>query len=403
VRSKGRRAWWVAAEEQRPEIHWEQDFERDVARSAVPVDLHRRVGLKLWVCESDGRTRLWIESHHSCSDGLGLVRFAEDLLAAYAAEREGGEPKLRPLDADRLRDRGVYARSRVAGWLRWPFEVLCIAGSAEYFLHRPVPLALPGTESVDDGEPSPRFAAYRHQFTADETAALRRAARAEKATLNDVLLRDLFLASQDWIERHRADDRTGLVRIMVPISLRTRLHAEMPAADCVCMVNIDRRVPRWNDPVKMLRVVSAEMGWVKRLRLGVVMLRIFELLQLVLGSLKAVIPADRCLASCVLSNLGRPVADWELADAEGRVRAADVELVEIELLPPVRPLTSAAFGAATLAGRLTTSLLADRRALGPDGGEELLGLYIARLRETARTESSEAAEGSPPETVSPST
>jgi len=382
VRSKGRRTWWVAAESQRPQINWGEDLERDVARAGAPIDLRTGIGLRLWVCEADGRTRLWLELHHACCDGLGAVRFAEDVLAAYAALWEGGEPKFRPLRAERLRDRGIYAGSRFTQLLRWPFELLSIVASAEYFLHRPVPLSVPG-EDVGGSEPSPQLAAFRHRFPADESEALRSAARKQGVTLNDLLLRDMFLAAQDWIDRHRSAERDGHVRIMVPINLRTRLHADMPAADCVCMINIDRRVHRWNDLRRMLNSVSREMGLVKRWRLGVIMLRIIQLVQLITGSLNLLVPVDRSLASCVLSNLGRPLRDSPLADADGRIKAGNVELAEIELLPPVRPLTSASFGAASLAGRLTLSLLADERALGAEGGRGLLSLYVRRLRQTA--------------------
>ena len=383
VQGKGRRTRWVAAEDQHPEVHWDGDLERDVARTTAPIDLRSQIGLRVWVCEAEGRTRLWLVLHHACCDGMGAVQFAEDLLAVYAAALEGGTPKLRPLRAERLRDRGIYAGSRLTQWLRWPFEVLCIAGSAEYFLQRPVPLALPDAEAADGSDPSPRLAAPRHRFTADETEALLSAARQQGATLNDVLLRDLFLAAQDWIDRHRAEEKTGQVRIMVPVNLRTRLHAEMPAANCVCMINVDRRVYRWKDLGKMLRRVSWEMGLIKRWRLGITMLRIIQLVRMITGSLKVLLPVDRCLASCVLSNLGMPLRDSPLADADGCIRVGNVELVEVELLPPIRPLTSASFGAASLGGRLTISLLADERVLGPEGGEELLGLYAWRLRQTA--------------------
>jgi NRPS condensation-like uncharacterized protein len=384
VQSKGRRARWVAADDQRPHIHWDGDPERDVAQTTPPIDLRSQIGLRVWVCEADGYTRLWLVLHHACCDGVGAVRFAEDLLAAYAAKREGREPELPPLRVERLRDRGIYAGSRLAQWLRWPLEMLCIPGSAEYFLQRPVPLALPDAAADDEGDPSPRLAAPRRQFSADETEALLSAAHEQNATLNDLLLRDLFLAAQDWIDVHRAEEKTGTVRIMVPVNLRTRLHAEMPAANCVCMINVDRRPPRWKDLAKMLRVVSWEMGLVKRLRLGVTMLRIIKLVHWIRGSLKSLLPKDRCLSSCVLSNLGRPFRDSPLADADGRIRAGDVELVEVELLPPIRPLTSASFGAASLGGRLTISLLADERTLGPGGGAELLDLYVQRLGQTAQ-------------------
>jgi hypothetical protein len=164
----------------------------------------------------------------------------------------------------------------------------------------------------------------------------------------------------------------------------------------VCMVNIERRVHRWKDPGRMLRIVSWEMSVVKRLRLGVTMLRIIQLVERITGSLKVLVPPDRCLASCVLSNLGAPLRESPLAGADGRIKAGNVELEEIELLPPVRPLTSAGFGAATLGGRLTVSLLADGRTLGRDGGEEMLALYVRRLSETADRVAPGASGGASP-------
>lgn len=393
VHSKEWRTWWVAAENRCPEIRWDGNLERDVPGEAAPFDLRSQIGLRLWVCEADGHTRLWLQLHHSCCDGLGAARFAEDLLAAYAAHLEGREASFRPARAERLRDRGIYAGSRFAQWLRWPFELLCMAGSIEYFLHRPVSLAVRDEEAIDDGEQSPRLAAFRHRFSVDETEALRSAAREQGVTFNDLLLRDVFLAAQDWIDCHRTEQGDGPVRVMVPINLRTRLHADMPAANCVAMINVDRRVSRWKDPRRMLRVISWEMLLVKRLRLAVTMLRITQIVRRITGSLDSLLPTDRCLSSCVLTNLGRPLHDSPLADAQGRIRAGDVELAEIEFLPPVRPLTSAAFSVASFAGRLTVSLLADERALGPGGSKELLALYARRLSQNDDASRPETSNG----------
>jgi NRPS condensation-like uncharacterized protein len=258
-----------------------------------------------------------------------------------------------------------------------------------------VPLTIPAVEAAADNELLPKLAALRHRFTVEQTEALRNAARGQGVTLNDLLLRDMFLAAQDWLDRHDTQRNTGLVRIAVPINLRTRLHTEMPAANCVCMINIERRVHRWKDRRKMLDRLRWEMGMVKRLRVGVVMLRLVQLLRFVTGSLRLMLPDHRSVASCCVSNLGQPMCDSHLADHDGRIRTGNVELVEVELLPPVRPFTSASFGVASFGGRLTLSLHADRRLLGEEGGRELLELYANRLDETAREATSDRTSPEP--------
>ena len=125
------------------------------------------------------------------------------------------------------------------------------------------------------------------------------------------------------------------------------------------------------------------------------MLRVIQLVNWITGSLKALLPKDGCLSTCVLSNLGRPFRDSPLADADGRIRPGNVELVEVELLPPIRPLTSASFGAASLGGRLTISLLADERMLGPGGAKQLLALYVERLGQTAQSSQPPTSDASP--------
>ena len=55
----------------------------------------------------------------------------------------------------------------------------------------------------------------------------------------------------------------------------------------------------------------------------------------------------------------------------------------VEFYPPIRPLTSAAFGVATHGGRMTISLHYDAAALSADEGPELLDLLVGQLRANA--------------------
>lgn len=389
VQGEGDEARFVTAAQQRPSVSWESDPNLDVAAESSPHDIHEEVGLRITVCQRDGKAILWLALHHVCCDGLGAMRFCEDLLIAYSNETRGERVPLPVLDEGQLADRDVFASSRVMQWLRWPFEMLCMIGSLEYFLHRPLPLRgrAGGPPAVQDElaeHALTTFASCRREIDEESSRRLLQAARDEGVTVNDLLLRDLMIASQDWLEGESSEAVRGHVRVMVPVNLRTCLHDKMPAANCVGMINVERRVYRWADPRRMLQVLAREMRVVKRLRLTVTMLRIIGAVRFFTGSLRRLQPVDRCLATCVLSNLGRAFHKSALQTESGRLQIGEVRLEQIEPLPPVRPWTGAGFGVVSYAGQMTISLLYDKQLLGPSGGEQLLDRFVDRLNVSAQ-------------------
>jgi hypothetical protein len=109
---------------------------------------------------------------------------------------------------------------------------------------------------------------------------------------------------------------------------------------------------------------------VKKLRLGLIFVQILHTLQTLFGSLRRFLPADRCQATCVVSNLGPVFAGI----APGLVRA-------VEFYPPIRPLTAASFGVSTYNACTTISLHYDAIALTADQAGELLSRFMQRLRD----------------------
>jgi NRPS condensation-like uncharacterized protein len=388
VESKGRKAWFVESHEQPPSIRWESDPDLDVVRGTARQDIRQDSGVRVTVCQAEGQATLWLAFPHVCCDGLGAMQFAEDLLTTYTNAITGEKSPLPALDENQLLDRNVFTSSRWTQWLRWPMEVLGIFGTLEYFLHRPMPLRADAAEVTTDAE-LPALASCRQTLDKQHLNRLLDVARAENVTLNDILLRDLFKAAQQWLDETNPEPAQGHLRIVVPMSLRTSLHEQMPATNCVGMVNVDRRVDRWLDPGRMLRVLGWEMRVAKRLRLAVTMIRVVGLVRWITGRYSRLQRTDRCMASCVLSNLGIVFRDRPKSDKNSRHQAVDVALEDvvletIELLPPVRPCTGAAVGVTSYAGQLTLSILYDRRLLGPTGGPQLLDQLISQLKDTAK-------------------
>jgi len=384
--TRGRRRNWVWNRSVRPETIWPGD-----ASNQAPLDLNHQAGLRIHAEQLADGARLTLEFHHACCDGLGALKFVQDLLAAYQAQVEQGAetggtaaPSQLPERVLALRKRGRCGVGPIRFILRLPLELLGALGVAEFLWHRPEPLGGSGAGSVEptntERETTPGPERYSHEFTADETRAMRTVAAQSGATLNDLLVRDLFLTVGQWIDERKPSRRGAHVRVMVPVNLRTDSEKDLSAANVVAMINLDRRPRRWHNQRRMLRVLHWEMGAVKWARLGLTFIRAIQATHYLLGKLQILLAEDKCQATCVLSNLGNPWRKSPLAGPDGRVVAGDVTVRQVEMLPPIRPLTRVSIGAISYAGRLTIALHCDRRVLTDDECNALLSRYVASLQ-----------------------
>ncbi len=371
---------WRACHDPRYPIQWNvesSELSGDDQQVLSPIDLRCQPGLRFSVSRDEEGDVLGIEFHHACTDGLGAIQFVGDLLAAYGTEAGAAQSTLPPLDEHLLASRDSLG---LTGWrrpLRWLYGSLGWLGAIEFLAHHPAPLGKLPAASESRGNRASGFC-WR-ALTEEETSAVIRAAKQDRVTVNDLLLRDVFIAIQEFVECHWPARSRDHKRIMVPTNLRVAGDERMPAANVVAMINLDRRPHRWTDRSRMLRVLHWELTAVKRLRLGVVFVQILHTLQMLFGSLRPFLPVDRCQATCVVSNLGPvfPTIGTEV------IRA-------IEFYPPIRPLTSAAFGVATHGGRLMLSLHYDAAALSAEEGAELIDLAIGQLRASVRATDSES-------------
>ena len=170
---------------------------------------------------------------------------------------------------------------------------------------------------------------------------------------------------------------------MVPMNLRLPVDEETPAANIVCMINLDRRMKEKATVPRLLKLVSLEMAVVKRCRLGLAFHHILGIAWR-LRCLPRMLPTDRCLSTCVLSNLGEPLADehsllsrtalWQRA-------RAGLTLESLALLPPLRPYTAAALGVVSHRDTTTITLHYDP-SLGLEKANALMQAFVRQIDTT---------------------
>ncbi len=357
------------------------------ARERLPagyLDLSREVGIRLFVTHTDGQARVLFQFHHACTDGIGAVRFIEDLLAIYTSEQsdDAGPPRLAPVNSATLRDRGRHGLGLLGRLLRLPIDSLAALGIAQFFFNRPRAIETPNApRSFNALRAQPTFVSRR--VSQEQLRGLRSTAKEEGVTVNDLLVRDLMLSIDAWNARHNPTARGGCTRITVPVNLRQPVDATLPSTNAVSMVFVDRRVKDGTNPRRLLKSIRRDTFFVKTFRLALVFTWIIELLQAIRGGFAWMLGGEGCLATAVLSNLGVQFDDLPLGYLGDRVIVGDALLDKVDFLPPIRRGTNASLGVVTYAGELMISLQYEPCVLSTLVADDLLRLFDDQLAITA--------------------
>ncbi|TWU25708.1 acyltransferase PapA5 [Bythopirellula polymerisocia] len=378
--------YWTNVERKDVELKW---FPFNDPIRAEPIDLFSECGMRLSARRLESKTELELQFHHSCCDAIGALQFIEDLLVAYAAAVENApEPTLfRSIDEYDLRDRGRFGLSQWKLIKMLPTLTVGLLGALQFLMRQPVSIEPIEIEAATAELPHSFPTSHGQQFSDSETAGLLAAARDVGATVNDLLVRDLFLALGEFRKARKLGDGSEWLRISIPMNLRTQHFKRSSAANVVSMVFLDRRPQSFDDGLSLLNTIGHEMQEIKRKRLGLIfplMLQFMRSLPGAVTRLQQMSEKQVCNATTVLSNLGKPLRDVPLPRSDEKIVAGEMTLERIEFLPPVRPYTSAALGVSTYAGRLDISIHYDSRAITAANARELLEVYVERLRNTAK-------------------
>ena len=278
--------------------------------------------------------------------------------------------------------RGTFGLS-FAKFLRMlPDQLVGLLGARQFLMRRPVPL-LP-TKDAEGGAALPETypAAVSLSLDKGEMDALRTRCKREGVTINDWLVRDLFLAMADFRVRNGADDPDGWLRFSVPINLRNEEDQRLPAANVVSMVFLDRRLPDFADPGKLLAGIHDEMQLIKRCRLGFTFIWSLYACRAMPGGLARMTAGNHCTATAVITNLGTPLSQLPLPRQNGRIVAGNVTLEGMDAVAPIRYGTAATVAVFCYAEALCVTVHYDSRQLTPCQAADLLETYARQIRQS---------------------
>jgi len=369
----------------------------DAAKKGTPLnspisghlgfDLKKEPGIRLIVREDEESSEWFLQLHHAVSDGTGGLRFLEQLFKEYAENppNKNDSPRddeLSPALARRFARRGRFDLSlwQIVKRLHDDIKTTCV-----YYAVRPRPLAKrkPGYASALASSQFNLPNTVNYTFSARSTAGLKRTARAWSGTLNDLLLRDLFL-TLDKFNKSGINKRT--IRLCMPVNLRTPNDDNMPIANIMGMCALDRSGPALDRPHDLMAGITAETRRIKSKRLALGITFIPALLSFVPGLLTVAMRRPgywKCATTAILSNLGPSFRGHLLPQNEsGQVAFNGLVLRRLELLPPVKVDANLAIGVVTYDDKMTLTLNYDKLALSDHDAKTILADYLAQLSDS---------------------
>ena len=376
---------WVGAPDLDPFVDIAATDEPMEYPGSAGIDLRRELGIRIWVRHGGDRVEMRFQYHHSCSDGVGAYRYIEDVLCHYHAELASDDANdyVQPIDEELLRQRTRFGLSWWRLLLRMPIEFWgMVIGVSVFMLRKSGQIRSPQVPRHSDGERRRVLDMPAHTFTVDETKQLLQVARSHGATLTELLLREVLLATYSWNVECDPGSGSELLRIMVPADLRGKGDERMPATNVVGMAMVDRRPGRWRNMDRLLKLIKLRMKFLKRFRLSISFIRATALFGAIPGGMEFLARADRCYATSVLSNMGRLFHFAKLPRTEGKLVAGDLVLEGAESAPPVRPFTATAWTCLSYNGRLTIVMNYDREYFTAADAQRHLSFHVQQIHKT---------------------
>ncbi len=353
------------------------------------IDLTSEAGLQIVVRASPTQARLILYIHHVCCDGIGGLQILGELLARYGQKTAAPDAKRPVFEATRkelLLERENYDAGDATAERQKKSLRKTVGKISRLLLRKPVTLA-PSLAAA------PPFAAESGSAPAILEAVipkashrkLRAVAAAHDVSINDLFIGQFLLHIRRWNSGTRPDNGKNWIRLSIPVSMRTRVHDQMPVANVVSYAFVTRRQHECDDMDALLKSIHRQTNDVVFNREGIVCLKIFKVLRKFPRGMKMFLGLKSCLSTAVLANIGdiRRRFSGRFPLNNGKWIAGNVLVDRLTGVAPVRPNTRAAVSIGEYAGELSISLRTDAAMINVADSQRFLHEFVEALERLA--------------------
>lgn len=386
VRVVGESKRWVDCPDWQPSVKWDVDCAAASWPAATFIDIREEPGTRFSVVSRDEYDEVIVQVHHCATDAKGMCRLTEDLLVAYECAvgvLKESPPQQRNIDADRFRRRGM------PGLPRWRFTLMIHRWRARWndCMHiarsrcsQLLPDELRGPVDKPH-QPYPAINIIR--FDRVQTAKLVDSAKSQKVSVNSVLLRDLFLSIRDWQSKLGVNQQDDTLRICIPVDLRTWRDKELPVANAISLLFMDRAGNQMTSAEELLAGIYEELHGKKRQDLRISFVTMLGVARHLPGGMRRWLDKQRCWSTCIFSSLGILFRDLALPENDDCLVTSGLRLVQWDLIPPMRDNLGLTICPYTYGGRLSIVFNYDPSRMNRNQLSMMLQTYLSRLESSA--------------------
>jgi hypothetical protein len=219
------------------------------------------------------------------------------------------------------------------------------------------------------------------EITSNELRAVRASCQKVGVSLNDWLVGCLFEAVWTWKSGQSNPDDRPWLRMIIPISIRRKEDATMPAANRSTLVQLDRRKEDFSPRVRLMQGVRFELGLIRSWQLDRILLIVIRGIAISHRLLKRCTRWNHHRATTMLTNLGKPLLKTGLPrDAENHIQFGDLTLSNIDLVAPIKNGMPASFAAHQYCHGLRITMQYDSEVMTREQAGGLLQGLAERVR-----------------------
>lgn len=301
------------------------------------------------VSQSEQGSHLSFRLHHAAADGGGGLQTVADWLVTYhRLKTPTDHPKSRRTRPELLTKRNhlrLLSREFISkAWI----QPIAILGATKFLFRRVQPVK--PLEQIRSHKIPRDFTTLQASLSADQLTRLKQEAESSGATINEMILRALFLGLHDFRKAYGYYRDSEWLRLIVPVSIRDFSDRGLSASNRASMVQLDRTDRDFKDPKGLLWGLNYELANIRKWNLEKTFLLLVRCFSVVPGWIDRIAAKDKCRATSVLTNLGSPFDRLKLERIEGKLKSGNLLVEDVELVVPLRQNTPIGFATLRYAG-----------------------------------------------------
>lgn len=329
--------------------------------------------------------------HHAIGDGIGINQFFDNWMKEYDLLLHGitetSTLNFRPdVDLFPRREELHFVPQEKMSFSTKVYDMY--HGIKQFFAHRVLPMLK--EEPIDKSNLSAVFPMYWRKFGQDFFLKYKAKAKSLGASVNTLMMRDMYIALRKWIEKYPVDDKSverqnRWFRMLVPINIRTDFHRTMSCANIVGYIFNDKRPVDCDRSEPFLQSIQANIAKCKKYNSGSTFNKVIKILGKVPGFMSLMTSDKQSHCSVILSTVGNICKSSQQEDYrqndDVRIEHDQYPLQLFRMLgaPPTRPHTPISVGVMQRQGEMFLACRYDLNTITEETMMEFYNMFVDEM------------------------